>query len=99
MLGLFGVALSSVALGKKFSKFRQNFKLGHFPQKLVRNAAMFNKMLRLETGASASALYRSRRELSNAYLLAKIGADTAENERNFAVNFPRKSGNYPTPPL
>ena len=27
-----------------------------------------------------SALCRSRRELSNAYLLAKIGVDTAENE-------------------
>ena len=27
-----------------------------------------------------SALCRSRRELSNAYLLATIGADTAENE-------------------
>ena len=25
--------------------------------------------------------------LKNAYLLAKIGADTAENERNFAENF------------
>ena len=28
-----------------------------------------------------SALCRSRRELSNEYLLAKIGVDTAENER------------------
>ena len=33
--------------------------------------------------------------LQNAYLLAKIGADTAENERNFAKNLP-KFGNYPT---
>ena len=33
--------------------------------------------------------------LQNAYLLAKIGADTAENERNFAENLP-KIGNYPT---
>ena len=31
----------------------------------------------------------------NAYLLAKIGADTAENERNFAEKLP-KIGNYPT---
>ena len=29
------------------------------------------------------------------YLLAKIGADTAENERNFAEILP-KIGNYPT---
>ena len=36
--------------------------------------------------------------LQNAYLLAKIGADTAENERNFAENLP-KIGNYPTGPL
>ena len=33
--------------------------------------------------------------LQNAYLLAKIGADTAENERNFAEISP-KIGNYPT---
>ena len=33
--------------------------------------------------------------LQNAYLLAKIGADTAENERNFADNLP-KIRNYPT---
>ena len=36
--------------------------------------------------------------LQNAYFLAKIGADTAENERNFAENLP-KIGNYPTGPL
>ena len=35
--------------------------------------------------------------LQNAYFLAKIGADTAENERNFAENSP-KIGNYPTGP-
>ena len=33
--------------------------------------------------------------LSNAYLLAKIGADTAENEQHFAEILP-KIGNYPT---
>ena len=32
--------------------------------------------------------------LQNAYLLAKIGADTAENERNFAEILP-EIGNYP----
>ena len=35
--------------------------------------------------------------LQNAYLLAKIGADTAENERNFAEKLP-KIGNYLTGP-
>ena len=35
--------------------------------------------------------------LKNAYLLAKIGADTAENERNFAEMLP-KIVNYPTGP-
>ena len=44
------------------------------------------KKLRLENGAKEcktvqrSALCRSRRELSNEYLLAKFGFDTAENE-------------------
>ena len=33
----------------------------------------------------------------NAYLLAKIGADTAENERNLAKNQTKKIGNYPIP--
>ena len=32
--------------------------------------------------------------LQNAYLLAKIGADTAENEQHFAEILP-KTGNYP----
>ena len=35
--------------------------------------------------------------LQNAYLLAKIGADTAENEQHFAETLP-KIGNYPTGP-
>ena len=34
--------------------------------------------------------------LQNAYFLAKIGADTAKNERNFAEFLP-KIGNYPAP--
>ena len=36
--------------------------------------------------------------LQNGYLLAKIGADTAENEQHFTENLP-KIGNYPTGPL
>ena len=36
--------------------------------------------------------------LQNAYFLAKIGADTAENEQHFAKILP-KTGNYPTGPL
>ena len=36
--------------------------------------------------------------LKNAYLLAKIDADTAENERDLAEILP-KIGNYPTGPL
>ena len=35
--------------------------------------------------------------LQNAYFLAKIGADTAENEQHFAKNLP-KIANYPTGP-
>ena len=33
--------------------------------------------------------------LKNTYFLAKIGADTAENEQHFAEILP-KTGNYPT---
>ena len=33
--------------------------------------------------------------LQNAYFLARIGGDTAENEQHFAENLP-KNGNYPT---
>ena len=36
--------------------------------------------------------------MENAYLLAEVGADTAENERNFAEISP-KIGNDPTGPL
>ena len=36
--------------------------------------------------------------LQNAYFLAKIGADTAENEQHFAEILP-KTGNYPTGPV
>ena len=37
--------------------------------------------------------------LQNAYLLAKIGADTAENERNFAQNLPKLATTVrPRPP-
>ena len=35
--------------------------------------------------------------LKNAYFLAKIGADTAENDQHFAEIL-QKTGNYPTPP-
>ena len=35
--------------------------------------------------------------LQNAYFLAKVGADTAENEQHFAEILP-KTGNYPTGP-
>ena len=36
--------------------------------------------------------------LKNAYFLAKIGADKAENEQQFAEMLP-KIGNYPTGPV
>ena len=35
--------------------------------------------------------------LKNAYLLAKIGADTAENDRNFAKNWQLSYGALPSP--
>ena len=36
--------------------------------------------------------------LQNVYFLAKIGADTAENEQHFAEILP-KTGNYPAGPV
>ena len=35
--------------------------------------------------------------LKNAYFLAKIGADTVENERNFAKSLPQKNWHLPYP--
>ena len=40
---------------------------------------------------------KKKKMLQNAYFLAKIGADTAENERNLAEILP-KIGDYPTDP-
>ena len=44
-----------------------------------------------------SALCRSRRELSNAYLLANFGFDTAENEPSKVWRAPRPSGRVSVP--
>ena len=67
------------------AKLQQNFGkiceiLG---EKSKKNQQFLTKILRLESGEKAvqrSVLCRSRRELSNEYLLAKFGFDTAENE-------------------
>ena len=50
------------------------------------------------SGAEVCTSCRFWKMLSNAYFLAKIGADTAENEQHFAEILP-KNGNYPTGPL
>ena len=61
------------------AKFRQNLRnVGKKQQKIQQ---FLTKILRLESGANA--LCRSRRELSNEYLLAKFGFDTVENELDF----------------
>ena len=52
-------------------------------KKIGKNSAFFNENFEIREDSKAvqrSALCRSRRELSNEYLLAKIGVDTAENE-------------------
>ena len=65
---------------------------------------MLGKTSANEDGRTGMTKERQRRNeeeeapLQNAYLIAKIGADTPENERNFAENLP-KIGNYPTGPL
>ena len=53
---------------------------------------LFKKNLQIylvSRGAKVWQSCRSQKMLKNAYLLAKIGADTAENERNFAENLPK----------
>ena len=69
---------------KKYTKINiEKRKIG----KIQENSSNLTKILRSESGAimdskavQRSALCRSRRELSDEYLLAKIGVDTAENE-------------------
>ena len=55
-------------------------------------------------GFDSSALCRSRRELSNEYLLAKIGVDTAEKEPlevwakiQFTIHFTPYVNRFPSP--
>ena len=79
---------------RKFSKILA--KIAKFWKKTAKNSANFNENFEIREcipkrckgvqpflfigGFDSSALCRSRRELSNEYLLAKIGFDTAENE-------------------
>ena len=44
------------------------------------------------SGANVCKACRSRQDLSHECLLAKIGADTAENEQNFAEILPTDAG-------
>ena len=57
---------------QNFAEFSENF--GNVLQKIEIAELWIPKAVQ------RSALRRSRRELSNAYLLAKFGVDTAENE-------------------
>ena len=69
---------------RKFSNILAKF--ANFWEKSRKKKHFLTKILRLENGGfdsktvQRSALCRSRRELSNEYLLAKFGFDTAENE-------------------
>ena len=77
---------------RKFGKFWQN--LRNFGKKTGKKSAIFNEIFEIRErwllfprfshmdskAVQRSALCRSRRELSNEYLLAKCGFDTAENE-------------------
>ena len=58
-------------------------KITSFLQKMLKNAKKFDENFLKYwglSGAKACKSCRSRHELSNEYLLAKIGVDTAENE-------------------
>ena len=77
-----------VKFGEYSAKFGQIWEnLRNYGKKQQKIQRFLTEILRLESGAKVdskavqrSALCRSRRELSNEYLLAKIGFDTAENE-------------------
>ena len=63
---------------KNSAKFWQNIL-----KKISKQFSNFNEKIEIRERCKTvqrSALCRSRRELSNEYLLAKIGVDTAENE-------------------
>jgi hypothetical protein len=82
--------------GKKASKFAEKMQISTKKLKKIGNSIIQSRIFlaifdeKIEIGPSfriwipktvqRSALCRSRRELSNEYLLAKIGVDTAENE-------------------
>ena len=63
----------------KFAKFCKISKISEKFRKFWQNSSKFLKKCDFRA-VQRSALCRSRRELSNAYLLAKFGFDTAENE-------------------
>ena len=69
---------------QKFCKILPNFckisKISEIFHKFWQNSSKFLKKCDFRA-VQRSALCRSRRELSNAYLLAKFGLDTAENVR------------------
>ena len=68
---------------RKFSNIWPNLgKFAKFWKKTAKDSAIFNGNFEIRDSKAVqrSALCRSRRELSNEYLLAKIGFDTAENE-------------------
>jgi|OM-RGC.v1.027684772 hypothetical protein len=77
-----------VKFSKKSAKIQQilaNF--ATFCKNQQKKSAIFNEKIEIRERSQAdsktvqrSALCRSRRELSNEYLLAKFGFDTAENE-------------------
>ena len=80
----------SQKIGLKKQQFSWNF------SKKIANVAKFAKFCQISK-ISAWESGRFWKMLQNAYFLAKIGADTAENEQHFAEILP-KIGNYPTGP-
>ena len=82
----FGKILCKILLNfAKFSKISEKFR------KISQNFGKFQQMFRKKCDFRAvqrSALCRSRRELSNAYLLAKFGFDTAENKPSKVCRIP-----------
>ena len=80
----------------KFSKILANF-AKFWEKKTAKKSAIFDEKIEIRESpvdsktVQKSALCRSRRELANEYLRAKVGFDTAENEPYyFVISSPRE---------
>ena len=85
------ISLLCQNFAKMFAEFSKISKIPGNLRKFWQNSSKFLKKCDFRA-VQRSALCRSRRELSNAYLLAKFGFDTAENEPCKVCPLGRRTG-------